>query len=346
MPGLARLNLLVGLNGSGKTALLEALELLITGGGRFYFPLLRRGETFPEDPNSPSQELEYDIRRLFHGREIRRGASLEVAAQEDQSARRVCLEVVRTASARESDVTHGTAEGTGPPEGTVLVVRGAPPVTGGNIALTPRLGWCPGAGSVPQPALPGEEGMLYIILPTGPWSGERVRVLWKNIVLADDKRRVLGALRLLDRDVEEIDFVGAHPSDLRREACGFVVKHAAWWRPVPIGSLGDGIWRVFVLATALVSARGSLLLVDEIGTGLHYSVMADVWRMMLATAEHLDVQVFATTHSLDCINALSEVCADAPAGSISLHRIEPHKREAVTYPGEGAHQVPPGRGQG
>ena len=101
-----------------------------------------------------------------------------------------------------------------------------------------------------------------------------------------------------------------------------------------MGSLGDGVWRVFVLATALICARGSLLLVDEIDTGLHYAVMEDVWRVVLETAQRLDVQVFATTHSLDCVNSLAEVCEEAPAGSISLHRIELGNPQAITYPQE------------
>ena len=58
------------------------------------------------------------------------------------------------------------------------------------------------------------------------------------------------------------------------------------------------------MAIALISAKGGVLLIDEIDTGLHYTVMADMWKLIAQTAAELDVQVFATTHSSDCVTAL------------------------------------------
>jgi AAA15 family ATPase/GTPase len=54
------------------------------------------------------------------------------------------------------------------------------------------------------------------------------------------------------------------------------------------------------LALAIVNAKNGVLLVDEIDTGLHYTVMSDMWKMIWKTAKRLNVQVFATTNSNDC----------------------------------------------
>ena len=54
------------------------------------------------------------------------------------------------------------------------------------------------------------------------------------------------------------------------------------------------MWRMLGLALALANAKGGVLLVDEIDTGLHYSIMGDMWRMVGKLAATLDVQVFAT----------------------------------------------------
>lgn len=71
-----------------------------------------------------------------------------------------------------------------------------------------------------------------------------------------------------------------------------------------------------VLAAATVP--GGLVLVDEIENGLHHSVLPDVWRVVGKTAEAFDVQVFATTHSFECVEA-----ARAGLGNgFRLHRLE------------------------
>lgn len=56
------------------------------------------------------------------------------------------------------------------------------------------------------------------------------------------------------------------------------------------------------LALAIVNARNGFLLVDEIDTGLHFSAMYDMWKLIWKTAKRLNVQVFATTHNSDCFS--------------------------------------------
>lgn len=77
-------------------------------------------------------------------------------------------------------------------------------------------------------------------------------------------------------------------------------------RLVPLSTMGDGITRVLTIALAIANARSGLVLIDEVESGLHYSVMVDVWRMIAEAAQRLHVQVFATTHSDECIRAASE----------------------------------------
>ena len=65
--------------------------------------------------------------------------------------------------------------------------------------------------------------------------------------------------------------------------------------------------------------------------GLHYTALVDMWRMVKQTAEKLDVQVFATTHSRDCIDALAAIARpDVTTGSeVTIQRIEGER--AVSY---------------
>lgn len=73
------------------------------------------------------------------------------------------------------------------------------------------------------------------------------------------------------------------------------------------------------------------MLVDEIDTGLHYSVMSEMWELVVKTAIKSNIQIFATTHSLDCIRGLATLCESHPefASEIRLHKIEPQLEESV-----------------
>ena len=67
---------------------------------------------------------------------------------------------------------------------------------------------------------------------------------------------------------------------------------------------------MFGIALALVNAKDGMLLIDEVDTGLHYSVLPDLWKLIFEVAHRLNVQVFATSHSWDCIQAFQQA-ADA-----------------------------------
>ena len=92
------------------------------------------------------------------------------------------------------------------------------------------------------------------------------------------------------------------------------------------------MWRMLGLAVALANAKGGILLVDEIDTGLHYSVMEDMWRMVSRRASALDVQVFATTHSKDCWESLAAIVEPhARTAGVTIQRIDPSLGRTVGF---------------
>ena len=72
-------------------------------------------------------------------------------------------------------------------------------------------------------------------------------------------------------------------------------------RLVPLQLLGGGMSRILSLALAIAIAPGGMVLVDEIENGIHYTVMEKVWKAIGAFARNYDVQLFATTHSRECV---------------------------------------------
>ena len=79
---------------------------------------------------------------------------------------------------------------------------------------------------------------------------------------------------------------------------------------LPLKSLGDGMQRLLQIALNIYQAKDGFLLIDEFENGLHYSVQEKVWGLIFEMAQRLNIQVFATTHSWDCIEAFSKVAVE------------------------------------
>jgi energy-coupling factor transporter ATP-binding protein EcfA2 len=76
---------------------------------------------------------------------------------------------------------------------------------------------------------------------------------------------------------------------------------------IPIHSLGDGVRCSLVIALTLSVVADGLLLVDEIGASLHTSALKQVFRWIMDSCERSGVQLFATTHSLEAIDAMLDI---------------------------------------
>lgn len=102
---------------------------------------------------------------------------------------------------------------------------------------------------------------------------------------------------------------------------------------LPLPLLGDGMKRLLSISFGLQFSKGGVLIVDEVENGLHYSVMKDVWKVIAEAARDLDVQVFATTHSEECIRSAHEAFSEGEDYDFGLHRLDYVKNtvKSVTY---------------
>ena len=64
--------------------------------------------------------------------------------------------------------------------------------------------------------------------------------------------------------------------------------------------------------------------------GIHHLKLPDVWRNLSTLASHFNVQVFATTHSEECIRAAHTALAADSSGDLSIHRIDQHEKGQFT----------------
>ncbi len=105
-------------------------------------------------------------------------------------------------------------------------------------------------------------------------------------------------------------------------------------RLIPVQLMGEGMSRILSLALAIASNPGGIVLVDEIENGIHHSVMEKVWKAIGAFASSYDVQLFATTHSYECIGAAYRAFESDEEDELRLFRIQRNRDggfKAVKY---------------
>jgi len=160
-----------------------------------------------------------------------------------------------------------------------------------------------------------------------------LQMAFNDISLSPREDRVIRALQFLEPRIERIALAPPSFGDSFAIRGGFKVKLKDSDKPVPIGSLGEGTWRMLGLAIALSRAANGLLLVDEIDTGFHHTVLTDMWKFLAEAAKEFNIQVFATTHSYDCVRSLAAVCRDdVRIGSdVTIQRLEVDKERAISY---------------
>jgi len=141
-------------------------------------------------------------------------------------------------------------------------------------------------------------------VPTQFSETDKLEREWNDINLTDNEDIVIQALQIIIPDFKRLAFDGD------KDKRWVKVKLANLPKPVPLKSLGDGMLRVLQIAIKLVSAQGGFLLIDEFENGLHYSTQEKIWRLLFEMAEKLDIQVFATTHSWDCIESFTKVAIE------------------------------------
>ena len=147
--------------------------------------------------------------------------------------------------------------------------------------------------------------------------------LWDKVALTDDESRVLEALKLVfGTTLERVAVIGDVQNLKSRLGRRAVVRVAGQKRPVPLRSLGDGAVRLFGVALALANSQGGFLLIDEAENGIHHTIQRDFWRMVLLTAEANNVQVFATTHSWDCVAGFAQAAVAEEDVEGALVRLE------------------------
>jgi predicted ATPase len=342
---LGQVNLFVGKNNSGKSCLLEALQIY-AGNARLNVLLdiiaahdgNWEAEIEPES-DAPPVQTSNPLRSLFHGfRFPIPGFPSIVVGPADDPTQRIVLQTEPYQTIEE--------------EGGARLVRVSSP-DDLNEDLTNVKYWLVVKDGAGFTRLAAREGFDYrrsrrraaflgvrerdyrfpfFSVPAQSLTDRQLASLWDKVSLTDLQSDVLAGLQLIHPKISGIAFLGeTRVSPSGNQVAGrrvAVVRLSDSSERYPLKTMGDGLSRVLQMILALVSAKDGILLVDEFENGLHWTVQPKLWQLVFRLAKRLNVQVFATTHSQDCVKAFSSVWQDDEEAA-TFHRLDRDSRNGV-----------------
>ena len=324
---LGKVNLITGPNGVGKTSLAEAVWLF---NGRFtpilpWSSIVRRSTHVAIDPLAALSAGAVELAGTERGVGRRWKATFETTPTTDPTSA-------------------GPAPGNGSPrgEGTGAEAQPLPvPVRGrlrvwlDDVELESRiLNQVEGEGGVFTPGIaPAIDHPAAVIhLPAAAAEVDMQTISRFSELVAqgrkDGLKRTLRVILPLLADVEVVT---------NRHGQPYVLATTTASERLPLPAFGGGMTRLFRLFVAFHEFRGGLVIVDEIENGLHHRILPELWRRVQMMTDEFDVQLFATTHSGECVAAACDAFAGR-ADDIAIHAIhradDDRQAQAATYAGE------------
>lgn len=324
LTGLGRVTLFTGRNNTAKSTILEALRLLSSAASpTVVYEILHSREEDTGDREGAARPLKAegfsDLSALFNGFPQHPTESSPIVIEAAGGSGLLKAKISVGWFSEEEDSEGGRRllprqEPLFPEEATVpvLVVE-----TADKRRLYPPRYYRPYGIRGRYP--PSEQ--LLEQLPcvyVSPYGGERTAALgslWDKIALSDHEKDLVDALRIIDSKISAVSMVGGEGPRQTRTA---IVRSDGLPRPVPLRSFGDGLNRLFGIVLSLVNAKDGLLLIDEFENGMHHTIQTHVWRAIFSLASRLNIQVFATSHSWDAIEAFQKAASETPEEGVLI----------------------------
>jgi len=325
---LGRVNLIAGLNGVGKTTLLEAVRTYANRGAPDVFQqlLLSREELTEAIDEDRDPIMAPDYSALFYGRSAIPEQSISIGPKSGKNILRI--ETVSIDELPEiqqerfskiySDAIHALKVTYQDSESILPWLSGASDsddfrYVSRGLRQAKQLGL--DLHDMPTP-------IRCESLGPGLISSQVLSRYWDKVTLHPEEGLALKAIKIMRQQIERIAVVGDDNRYFRRSGRRVVAKIQGYEKPVPLKSLGEGITRVFATSLALAISHNGFLVIDEVENGIHFSVLKRFWSMVLNASQEYNVQVFATTHSFDCIKAFSRAASELDGSKGTLIRLD------------------------
>jgi hypothetical protein len=165
-------------------------------------------------------------------------------------------------------------------------------------------------------------GAMYLGLPVNIGADDAVR--FAQLDIENRIPRVIDFLQVLEPNLTGLASVTG-PQQI-----SVMYANVGMDRKIPMALLGGGMNRLLSIILAIATAKKGIVLIDEVDAGIHYSHLAQVWEGMSRAAREFNCQIFATTHSYECLQAAYHGIAQADRiQDFRYVRLERHEQEIV-----------------
>ncbi|MGH9849371.1 MAG: AAA family ATPase [Blastocatellia bacterium] len=307
---VARVNLIAGKNNVGKTGVLEALYLLFANADQFFrFPSAFRSSQEKVSGAPDDQESKDNFASFWRWLPHRNDLVGQIQISADES-----LENAHPVKSPSFEVQLDKESAKEPIHNLTFHYK----TTGSEFVSRAAI----------SPFGPGKiAGLLPLkVCSTRHSQPTEDAELFNSLVLKKKKKRLIGLLKTVEPRLEDLQYlkVGSEP---------LVYVDLGLKELIPLTQLGQGVLRLFRFFSEMLVEEAKIILIDEIENGVHHSALTDVWKGIAAIAATENLQVFATTHSWECIQAAHTAFDSSNPDEFRLHRLEQIKGEikTVTY---------------
>jgi ABC-type branched-subunit amino acid transport system ATPase component len=194
----------------------------------------------------------------------------------------------------------------------------AQPTGGQPLAFVGGLGLlqCYKFGQPPDPPAKAE---IFTSHPSDP---NQDALDYNRVIRKRGKKKVEEMLRKVNPRVESIESVHSSQQPGLQAQGPLIYVDVGLKEMIPVTQMGQGFNRLLSIYSEVIANEVNVLLIDEIENGLHYSVLPLVWEGLFNAVKELDVQLFATTHSRECIAAADAAARKASSYELNLIRLD------------------------
>jgi len=312
---LRQFNLIVGENNSGKTTILEGLWLLV-GGSNPDIPL--RANVF-RDLSIISQ---YSLKPLFNKLDVNSNIKLSGEFENPKHYRQLIIKPnMESIALREKETKEAIVE-------TEYSTSGIEPIMNGLVLDFYSGDEDKKLKKIKSSFIMAPEGIKFD-RPEG--YKEYLHAVYlnpKNMSGKDLVNRfdINQKAKKIDKIIEILVKMEPSVKDLSLGVEGIIYADIGLPDLIPVNALGAGFLKFLSILLAVIEKPNSILIIDEIENGLYPTSQNILWDSILSLAKESDVQIFATTHSLECIRAFnssySRIIKNTESDKIRLFRIE------------------------
>lgn len=120
---------------------------------------------------------------------------------------------------------------------------------------------------------------------------------YSSAVLSGLDEKIINFIKKLNPNIKDIKLI--EENGIKR----FMVILNNDESPRDITSFGEGLQRIFEISLSFASCENGIVLIDELETAIHKSMLIDFTQFIQELANEFNVQVFLTSHSKECIDA-------------------------------------------